>query len=169
MKRLCVVLIWLLAINVPLGLHAARPVPFTVDELMGILEIKGWKYERLFREPIKGVTVSIILGSTSPDGSVMEKQIRNPFGYQPPSRQTRFVVGVVVSEARRVFRIMIDDMIAEIDMPPDFKYAYDQGFINGVEDGELLILAFNAKDPSKATKSKHDMTSYFAIKVTPTR
>ncbi len=149
--------------------QAARPVPFTVDELMGILEIKGWKYERVFREPIKGVTVAIILGSTSPDGSVVERQIPNPFGYQPPSRQTRFVVGVVVSEAKRVFRIMIDDVVAEIGMPPDFKYAYDQGFINGVEDGELLILAFNAKNPSKATKSKYDMASYFAIKVTPTR
>lgn len=147
---------------------AARPVPFTVDEMMSLLEIKGWKYERLYREPVKGITLAIVIGSPSPGGGIIEKQMPLPFGYHPPSRQTRFVVGLVLLESKRQFRLMIDDTAMDVDMPADFKYDYQQGFINGIEDGELLILAFNAKNPAKSSKSKYDMASYFALKITPT-
>jgi hypothetical protein len=150
-------------------IEAARPVPFTVDEMMSLLEIKGWKYERLYREPVKGITLSIVVGSPAPGGGIIERQMPQPFGYHPPSGQTRYVVGLVLLESKRQFRLMIDDIAMEVDMPADFKYDYQQGFINGVEDGELLILAFNAKNPAKASKSKYDMASYFALKITPTK
>jgi len=148
--------------------EAARPVPFTVDEMMSLLEIKGWKYERLYREPVKGVTLAIVVGSPAPGGGIIEKQMPLPFGYHPPSRQSRFVVGLVLLESKRQFRLIIDGVGMDVEMPTDFKYDYQQGFINGVEDGELLILAFNAKNPAKSSNSKYDMASYFALKITPT-
>jgi hypothetical protein len=96
-------------------IEAARPVPFTVDEMMSLLEIKGWKYERLYREPVKGITLSIVVGSPAPGGGIIERQMPQPFGYHPPSGQTRYVVGLVLLESKRQFRLMIDDIAMEVD------------------------------------------------------
>jgi hypothetical protein len=149
--------------------HAARPVPFTLDEVLDILDIKRWKFERVYREPVKGVQVAIVCGRTAPNGTLVETEMPNPFAYQPPTNQTRFVVGLVLLENTRMFRTMIDGLAMEVPMPTDFKYDYEDGNIYGVEDGDLLILSYIPRKKGEVIKSKYQLQSYFALKITAIR
>lgn len=162
----CVALLSLLTVAES---RAARPVPFTLDEVLDILDIKRWKFERVYREPVKGVQVAIVCGRTAPNGTLVETQMPNPFVYNPPTNQTRFVVGLVLLENTRTFRTMIDGAAMEVPMPADFKYDYEPGNIYGVEDGDLLIVSYIPRKQGEVIKSKYQLQSYFALKITAMR